>query len=62
MDPSPSAGYEALAGWFAFHAGRADACYVDGERAAPQPGGYYGGWVTASVAGPFKGEPGTERW
>ena len=60
--PSPSTGYEVLAGWFAFHAGRADACYVDGERAAPQPGGYYGGWVTASVVGPFKGEPGTERW
>ena len=60
--PSPSAGYEALAGRFAFHAGRADACYADGERAAPQPGGYYGGWVTRSVVGPFKGEPGTERW
>ena len=53
---------EALAGRFAFHAGRADACYADGERAAPQPGGYYGGWVTRAVVGPFKGEPGTERW
>jgi len=59
---SPNAGYEALAGWFAFHAGRADACYVGDERAAPQPGGYYGGWITSAVAGPFKGEPGTERW
>ena len=60
--PSPFEGYEAIAGWFAFHAGRADACYVGDERAAPQPGGYYGGWITSSVVGPFKGEPGTERW
>jgi hypothetical protein len=28
----------------------------------PQPGGFYGGWVTSDIAGPFKGEPGTMGW
>ena len=60
LDPSP--GYEAMAGYVAFYAARMDACYVDGERATPQPGGFYGGWVTSSVAGPFKGVPGSNAW
>ena len=38
-----------------------DACYVDGERAEPQPGGYYGGWVTRDVVGPFEDGLGPER-
>jgi len=46
----------------AFYAGRVDAAFVDGERVVPQPGGFYGGWVTSDVVGPFKGEPGTEGW
>lgn len=37
-------------------------CYVDGVRVAPQPGGFYGGWVTGEIVGPFKGEPGTGGW
>ena len=60
--PRPTAPFEALAGHFAFFAGRVDACYVGGERVTPQPGGFYGGWVTPNVVGPFKGEPGTEGW
>lgn len=59
---SPLPGYESIAGWFAFYAGRVDAATVDGERVTPQPGGFYGGWVTSDVVGPFKGEPGTEGW
>lgn len=47
--------------WPSFHPGRLR-CYVDDERASPQPGGYYGGWVTADLAGPIKGEPGSEGW
>jgi hypothetical protein len=39
-----------------------DACYVDGERVTPQPGGFYGGWITHDIVGPFKGEPGTSGW
>lgn len=58
----PQAGYESLTGHIAFYAGRVDAATVDGERVRPQPGGFYGGWVTDDVVGPFKGEPGSERW
>ena len=39
-----------------------DACYVDGELVVPQPGGFYGGWITSRVAGPFKGIPGSRGW
>lgn len=58
----PDRGYEAIAGRLAFYAGRVVAATVDGELVRPQPGGFYGGWVTDDVTGPFKGEPGTEGW
>lgn len=38
------------------------ACFVNDERVIPQPGGFYGGWVTSRIAGPYKGEPGTGHW
>jgi len=38
------------------------ACFVDGERVIAQPGGFYGGWITSEIVGPFKGEPGTGDW
>lgn len=58
----PKEGYEALAGYFAFFAGRVDRCTVGDERVVPQPGDFYGGWITRDVVGPFKGGPGTEGW
>jgi uncharacterized protein (DUF427 family) len=60
--PDPFAGYEVIRGHLAFFAQKMDACYVGAERARPQPGGFYGGWITPDVVGPFKGEPGSERW
>jgi uncharacterized protein (DUF427 family) len=60
--PAPAAGYEAIRDHMAFFAGKMDACYVGEFRAQPQPGGYYGGWITPDVVGPFKGEPGSESW
>ena len=54
-------GYAAIAGWFAFYPARLD-CRLGGERVRPQPGGFYGGWVTDRVKGPIKGAPGTEGW
>jgi len=60
--PQPSAGYEALTGRVAVYAGPMDACEVDGELVTPQPGGFYGGWITSAVAGPFKGTPGSAGW
>ncbi|MEU6315054.1 DUF427 domain-containing protein [Streptomyces sp. NPDC047014] len=59
-DPAPD--YAALAGHLAFHADRVDACTVDGEPVRPQPGGFYGGWITAEITGPFKGGPGSQGW
>ena len=55
--PQPTAEYAALAGWFALYPGRMDGCWLDGERVEPQPGGFYGGWITSDVEGPFKGDP-----
>jgi uncharacterized protein (DUF427 family) len=59
-DPSP--GYEHLRGAVAFYPCRVDRALVDGEPARPQPGGFYGGWITADVAGPVKGRPGSFGW
>ena len=59
---SPADGFAPIAGYVAFYAGPMDACWVDGERATPQPGGFYGGWITADVVGPFKGELGSGGW
>jgi uncharacterized protein (DUF427 family) len=60
--PRPNPAYRALAGYVSFYAGRMDACFVDDERVVPQPGDYYGGWVTSAVVGPFKGAAGTLGW
>lgn len=60
LDPTP--GFVSLAGHLAFYAAPFDDCTVDGERVTPQPGGFYGGWITSHVAGPFKGVPGSDFW
>ena len=59
--PQPLAGAEALADCVAFYPQNLD-CRVDGDIARPQPGGFYGGWITAELVGPFKGEPGSHGW
>jgi uncharacterized protein (DUF427 family) len=60
--PSPRPGYEVIAGHFAFYPGRVDVATVDGEQVEAQPGGFYGGWITSAVTGPFKGGPETSGW
>jgi uncharacterized protein (DUF427 family) len=59
---NPSKQYAALKDHVAFYASRVDECWVDGERVVPQPGDFYGGWITSNVIGPFKGAPGTMGW
>ena len=59
-DPNP--GYEAIRDHLAFYAGRVDEAWVGDERATPQPGGFYGGWVTSRIVGPIKGGPGSFGW
>ena len=60
--PTPTAAFATLANAVAFMPALMDQCLVDDEVARPQPGGFYGGWITDSVVGPFKGEPGTVHW
>ncbi|MEE4208978.1 MAG: DUF427 domain-containing protein [Parvularcula sp.] len=55
-------GFGQIAGWYVFYAGPMDEAWVGDERAAPQPGGYYAGWVTSRITGPIKGAPGSEGW
>jgi uncharacterized protein (DUF427 family) len=58
-DPLPA--FAALRTHLSFHPGRIE-CYVDGIRVKGQAGGFYGGWITPEVVGPFKGAPGTSGW
>jgi uncharacterized protein (DUF427 family) len=60
--PAPTRAYAEIAGHVALYPGAMDRCTVDGEEVRPQPGGFYGGWVTSRVVGPFKGDPGTMHW
>jgi uncharacterized protein (DUF427 family) len=60
--PRPDARYPELLDRVAVYAGPFDEVTLDGERVRPQPGGFYGGWVTDDVVGPFKGTPGSWGW
>ncbi len=60
--PSPTPSFAALRGYFSFYPARVDACFCDDEQVVPQEGGFYGGWITADVVGPFKGGAGTLGW
>jgi uncharacterized protein (DUF427 family) len=59
--PAAQAPYGQISGYYSFYPGRVQ-CFVNAERVRPQPGSFYGGWVTGEIVGPWKGEPGTERW
>ena len=59
---TPTPGFEVIADAVAVMPGRVDRCVVDDEVVRPQEGGFYGGWVTDRVVGPFKGGPGTHGW
>ncbi|MEI8251618.1 MAG: DUF427 domain-containing protein [Synechococcus sp. ELA057] len=55
--PEPTPAFADLAGWYAVYPALMDAIWLDGERVIPQPGGFYGGWITHEIQGPFKGDP-----
>ncbi len=59
--PDPKPAYAVIKDHIAFYPALMDACYIDGERVRPQPGGFYGGWITSNIVGPFKGAPGGLR-
>ena len=58
----PMPGFEAIKDHVAFYAWAMEKCLVDGEIARPQPGNFYGGWITDEIVGPFKGVPGSTGW
>jgi uncharacterized protein (DUF427 family) len=60
--PQPTPAFQAICNYVAFYAAPFEQCLVDGEIVVPQPGEFYGGWVTADIVGPFKGEPGSWGW
>ena len=60
--PDPTPAFAALRDAVAVYPAAMDLCTVDGEPVRPQDGGFYGGWVTSDVAGPFKGAPGSSWW
>lgn len=60
--PDPTPPFAALRDHVAVYAGRMDACFVGAEQVRPQPGGFYGGWITDDFIGPYKGAPGTGSW
>ncbi len=59
---NPTPEFTAIKNYIAFYPSKMDACYVDGEKVTPQPGDFYGGWITKDITGPFKGAPGTWGW
>jgi uncharacterized protein (DUF427 family) len=60
--PQPSAGFEELADRISLYPGRMSRVSVNGETVVAQQGEFYGGWITATIVGPFKGAPGTWGW
>jgi uncharacterized protein (DUF427 family) len=52
--PEPTPAFEAIRDHVAFYAACMGGCFVDGERVEPQPGDFYGGWITSDLVGPFK--------
>jgi hypothetical protein len=57
----PTRDFTAIAGYMSFYPAKVE-CFIDEERVQPQPGGFYGGWITCDIVGPFKGESGTRFW
>jgi len=60
--PNPTPPFAPIAGFVAFYPGQMDACFVGDVQVRPQPGDFYGGWVTPNLDGIVKGGPGTEGW
>lgn len=60
--PAPTPGFVPIKDHLAFYPGLMEACFVGDLRVTPQPGDFYGGWVTPNLTGTVKGAPGTRWW
>ena len=58
----PRKDFMPIKNYLAFYADKVDRCTVDGVEVLPQPGDFYGGWITPNIIGPFKGVPGSWGW
>jgi uncharacterized protein (DUF427 family) len=59
--PNPTEIFAAIKNHLAFYPGRIN-CFIDDEKVKPQDGGFYGGWVSSEIVGPWKGQEGTGNW
>eukprot|EP00877_Chromochloris_zofingiensis_P010225 jgi/Chrzof1/5456/Cz16g04020.t1 len=59
--PDPTDRFKNIKDYLCFYASPFE-CYVDDEAVQPQPGDFYGGWITKDLEGPFKGAPGSMGW
>jgi uncharacterized protein (DUF427 family) len=59
--PNPKPNFASIKDWLCFYPGRID-CFIAGELVRPQEGGFYGGWVTDNITGPWKGAVNTGHW
>ena len=55
--PQPSEHFSGIGGWISLYPRSVDRCTLEGEVVKPQPGNFYGGWITSWTIGPFKGDP-----
>ena len=53
---NPDVRYSSLKDWISVYPRCVDECYLEGEKVVPQPGSFYGGWITSWIQGPFKGD------
>lgn len=60
--PNPTPEFAAIKDYVAFYADPMDECLVNGEKVTPQPGNFYGGWITSDIVRPFKGVAGSWGW
>ncbi len=60
--PNPTPEFTAIRNQIAFYAHQMDVCRINNEVVQPQPGKFYGGWITSGIVGPFKGGPGSMGW
>lgn len=60
--PNPTRGFQMLKDHVAIYSAQMEACFVGDERVTPQPGDFYGGWVTSNLDGIVKGDAATRHW
>jgi len=60
--PDPVYPFVGIKDHLAFYAHLMDSCKINNDPVVPQPGNFYGGWITPNIIGPFKGGPGSMGW